>query len=71
MEQDLKKYQANYYDNSHLCGNCNGDGDGCRVCDCKGVTRWPLSPIFSKCVPPAIIQTYAYKYYKHYMKWIT
>lgn len=43
-----------YYDNSHLCGNCNGDG--CRVCDCKGVTRWPLSQTLQLSFPPSIKQ---------------
>lgn len=40
-----------YYDNSHFCANCNGDG--CRQCEGKGVTRWPL---FNVSKPPCIAQ---------------
>jgi hypothetical protein len=49
-----------YYDNSHVCGNCNGDG--CRVCIVAGLMelrgfgreRFPLSRTINECTPPKI-----------------
>lgn len=59
--------QYKYYDNSHVCGNCNGNG--CRVCfgdlldpstgnlwqlRGQGRERFPLSRMINGCVPPKI-----------------
>lgn len=56
-----------YYDNSAICGNCNGSGlqgymDYCRECGSRkmpklagwGRTRFPLSQMINSCKPPKI-----------------
>lgn len=60
-----------YYDNSHVCGNCNGCG--CRVCfgnlldpstgdlwklRGQGRERFPLALAVNNCKPPMISQPY-------------
>jgi hypothetical protein len=67
-----------YYDNSHVCGNCNGDG--CRVCfgdlldpstgnlwklRGQGLERFPLSLAVNECQPPYIQKSYASKLFWH------
>lgn len=55
--------KLNYYDNSHLCGECTGAG--CSRCagglSGTGNVRFPLSPIVARCVPPCIENYYAWK----------
>jgi hypothetical protein len=61
----------NYYDNSHLCGQCNGNG--CNVCfrnplwqlSGQGKERFPLSRSINGCTPPYIQNSYAWKLSKH------
>lgn len=60
----------NYYDNSHLCGNCNGNG--CKQCigsygnplglQAWGCERFPLHHSVSGAKPPAIVNYYAEKF---------
>lgn len=52
----------NYFDNSDVCGNCNGEG--CRQCidelnlSGSGRSRFPLSQMINGCTPPAIENPY-------------
>jgi hypothetical protein len=70
MENTINK-RWGYYDNSDVCGNCNGCG--CRVCfgdllnpntgnlwrlRGQGRERFPLSHSVSGCKPPAIENPY-------------
>lgn len=56
---------GNYYDNSHLCGECTGAG--CKQCyDRRGLLRlgeerFPLSLAVNGCKPPYIQNPYAGK----------
>jgi hypothetical protein len=52
--------KGNYYDNSHLCGECTGSG--CKQCAGTGVKTFPVSHTVSGCVPPAIHNQYAFKH---------
>lgn len=55
----------NYFDNSDVCGNCNGDG--CRQCidelnlSGSGRSRFPLSQMINGCTPPAIETPYKWQ----------
>lgn len=61
----MKNLKWSYYDNSHICGNCNGEG--CKVCyrrvnDLSGFgnERFPLSLAINGCKPPEIKNPYAW-----------
>lgn len=51
-----------YYDNTHLCRECTGNG--CKQCQGKGEDKFPLSLQINQATPPGIINFYGAKYLK-------